>query len=111
SLLRNEQMTLFAMLMVLVCVVVTHALYDGVRTLLDHLFYRGRFQRLRADLRKLSVEAGASRALPERLALILETLHQVLNYKQAFLAVREGDEYVIQATKGSAVSVPPLPLS
>lgn len=91
------QVLFLAMVLVLVCAIITHALYDAGRALLDRLFYRGRIRQLRADLRELATEAGTNRSLDEQLTRILKTVRQRFEIRRGFVAVRQGDHFAIVA--------------
>lgn len=91
------QISFLAMVLVLVCAIITHALYDAGRALLDRVFYHGRIRRLRADLRELATEAGTDHTLDEQLAHILKTMRRRLEIRRGFVAVRQGDHFAIVA--------------
>ncbi len=88
-------------------------LYDGLRTAADRLFYREQFRQLRANLRALAREASIGQALPDRLQAILSTLCRLYTIRSGFIALREGDAFVCQATEmavpvGEALAAPVL---
>jgi hypothetical protein len=99
---RQGEVSFFAAIMILVAAVITHALYDGGRTMLDRLFYRGAFRQLRAGLRRLAVEAGSGETLPQQLALVLATLRHTLEVPHGFIAVRHADNFVVAAASDVA---------
>ncbi len=95
----------FSLLTLIVIIVVAISclmLYDGVRTTLDRLFYREQFRQLRANLRALAREAGMGQSLQERLQAMLEALRGTLAIHHGFLALREGDAFVCEATEKAA---------
>ena len=61
-------------ILVTVLAIISHSLYDGIRSFLDRLFYGRRYQALRANQRMLAQEAGAYRELPDQLQAILAAL-------------------------------------
>ena len=73
-------------------------MFDRLRLTLDRVFYQRQFQRLRSNLRGLAREAGRDKPLTERLATILTTMCRVLRIKRGFIAIRQGDQFVIQAS-------------
>jgi hypothetical protein len=89
-----------AVTLVLIVVVAISSLmlYDGLRTTLDRLFYRKKFQELRANLRSLSRESGIGQALPDRLQTMLTMLCSTLGVRKGFVAVLEDDTFVCRAT-------------
>jgi hypothetical protein len=89
-----------AVTLVLIVVVAISSLmlYDGLRTTLDRLFYRKKFQQLRANLRSLSRESGIGQALPDRLQTMLTMLCTTLGVRRGFVAVLEDDAFVCRAT-------------
>jgi hypothetical protein len=78
--------------------VAANSLFDGARLTLDRIFYQGRFRALRANLRALAEEAGASGGLHERLQAILDSMCRALHLTRGFIALRRENEYVIYAT-------------
>ena len=78
-----------ALVIFLVCAVITHTLSDGGRTILDRLFYRGHLRKLRTDLRQLAQETGTSNTLGEQLGLVLETVCQSVGAGDGFIAIRQ----------------------
>lgn len=93
--------TLPAIVIILICTVITHTLSDGGRALVDRLFYRGYLRRLRTDLRQFAYEAGMGRTLGEQLDLVLETLCQSIGVEQGFVAMRQSatGEYTVAASR------------
>jgi hypothetical protein len=77
-------------------------LYDGLRTTVDRLFYREQFRQLRANLRALAREAGIGQALPERLQSPLSAVCHTLHIRNGFIALRQEDVYLCQATEQAA---------
>ncbi len=78
--------------------VAANSLFDGVRITLDRLFYRGRFQTLRANLRVLAREAGTGQTLSDHLQGILNALCHALHISRGFVAVRNENDYTVRAT-------------
>ncbi len=72
----------------IICVVITHTLYDGGRALLDRLFYRGHLRRLRTDLRYFARETATGHSLSEQLELVLETVCQRTGVQHGLIAIR-----------------------
>ncbi len=85
-------------------------LYDGLRTAADRLFYREQFRQLRANLRALAREASIGQALPDRLQAILTTLCRLYTIRSGFIALREGDAFVCQATEMAVPAGERLPV-
>jgi GAF domain-containing protein len=77
-------------------------LYDGLRTTIDRLLYREQFQQLRANLRALAREAGLGQALPDRLQAVLGALCQTMQLQGGFVALRQGETFVCEATDRAA---------
>ena len=94
---RGDHITLQALVGVLITAIVTHALYDGGRSLLDRLFYQSNSQRMRAEFRALAAEIGQVESLTRQLTHLLERLCSNLGIKDALIAVREPDALVVQA--------------
>jgi GAF domain-containing protein len=93
----SGQLTLPAVVVVLIAAVITHALYDGGRAVLDRLFYHSNLRRLRADLRSLASETGAGGTLAERLQVLLNAVLRRVEMERGAIAVRQGDEFVVHA--------------
>jgi hypothetical protein len=74
-------------------------LYDGLRATVDRLFYREQFQQLRANLRALAREGGMGQSLPDRLQAILSALCRTYYINSGFIALREGDAFLCQASE------------
>ncbi len=74
-----------------------NSLYDGLRVALDRLFYHGRFQQLRSNLRALAHEAGAGQTLPEQLQAILVSLCRTVQSRKGMVALKEGEDFVAVA--------------
>jgi hypothetical protein len=98
ALVLAGQASFLAILLVLIAVIVTHAVYDGSRTALDRLFYRGQSRQLRANLRALAGEAGAGQALAEQFPATLAALCRALHAGYGFLALWQDQAYVIRAS-------------
>jgi hypothetical protein len=87
----------------LICVVITHTLYDGGRALLDRIFYRGHLRRLRTDLRHFARETATGHSLSEQLDLVLETVCQTIGVQQGLIAIRHSleAEFEVMASRES----------
>lgn len=75
-----------------------NALYDGVRVALDRLFYRGQFERLRANLRALAREVGTGRTLSEQLQRIATSVSTAMGIRRGFIALKNEDGFVVAAS-------------
>ena len=84
-------------ILVTVLVIISHSLYDGIRSFLDRLFYGRRYQALRANLRVLAQEAGTYRELPDQLQAILAALCHFLGTPQGLIAIKEGETLSVKA--------------
>jgi GAF domain-containing protein len=102
ALYLGQQTSFLAVLLVVICAIVSHSVYDGGRSALDRLFYHGQFRQLRANLRALAREAGTGRALPEQLPATLTALCHALNITRGFLAIQQDEAFVVCATEKSA---------
>jgi hypothetical protein len=111
------QMSSLAYLVILVCAIIAHTLYDGGRALLDRLFFRNRFRQFRADLRQLADEAGTGETLAEQLSRILEALRRERGIRHGWIAVRQNEQtqegepahFVVQAATDGASADPTYP--
>lgn len=92
------QVTFVALVLILIGTIVANSLLDGVRLALDRVFYQSQFQKLRGNLRSLAREAGTSGTLAERLQAILTSLCHVFRIQRGFIALRQGDRWIVQAT-------------
>lgn len=54
----GDQVTAFTLVLTTSGAVVTHALYDGLRSMLDRLFFSRQLRSLRLDLRALTQQSG-----------------------------------------------------
>lgn len=97
----NGQVSFLSLALTVVGTVLANSLFDRLRLTLDRVFYQRQFQRLRSNLRGLAGEVGTGQTLPERLNAILITLCRFLRIRQGFIAVRRGDQFVIEATHDS----------
>jgi len=93
--------SVLTLILIIVVSVSTLMLYDGLRTILDRLFYRQQFWQLRANLRALTREAGIGQPLPERLQALLSALCRTLGIQSGFVALRHDDSFVCEATERS----------
>jgi len=84
-------------ILVTVLAIISHSLYDGIRSFLDRLFYGRRYQTLRANLRVLAQEAGTYRELPDQLQAILAALCHSLGAPKGLIAIKEGETLRIEA--------------
>jgi hypothetical protein len=91
-----NHMTLQGVVGVLVLAIITHALYDGGRAILDRIFYHTHSRRLRAEFRALAAEAGQAGMLASQLTHVMERLCRALGIKEAFVAVRQEDGLVVE---------------
>jgi len=82
---------------VTVLAIISHSLYDGIRSFLDRLFYGRRYQALRANLRVLAEEAGTYRELPDQLQAILVALFRSLGTSKGLVAIKEGESLRVEA--------------
>ena len=78
--------------------IAANSLFDGARLTLDRVFYQGRFQTLRANLRALADEAGTGQTTHERLQSILNALCRALQITRGFIAIRDEQAYAVRAT-------------
>jgi hypothetical protein len=92
--------SVLTLVLILVCVILSHALYDGGRTTLDRLFYHGQFRQLRANLRVLAREAGTAQEIPDQLQVMLDALCRALHIRRGFIALRQEDVFVVEAAEG-----------
>jgi hypothetical protein len=99
---HDDQITLQAAVAILVIAVITHALLDGGRTVLDRLFYAAHARRLRTGLRALAAEANLTEPLPERLGRVLDSVRHALQVKEGFIAVRQDTTLSVQAAAPAA---------
>lgn len=84
-------------ILVTVLAIISHSLYDGVRSFLDRLLYGRRYQTLRANLRVLAQEAGTYRELPDQLQAILAALCRSLRAPKGLIAIKEGESLRVEA--------------
>ena len=91
------------LILIILVAITSLMLYDGLRTAVDRLFYREQFQQLRANLRALARESSIGQALPDRLQAILSTLCRLYAVRSGFIALREGESFVCQASEGLAI--------
>jgi GAF domain-containing protein len=84
-------------ILVTVLAIISHSLYDGIRSFLDRLFYGRRYQALRANLRVLAEEAGTYRELPDQLQAILVALCRSLGTSKGLIAIKEGESLRVEA--------------
>jgi len=99
-------------ILVTVLAIISHSLYDGIRSFLDRLFYGRRHQALRANLRLLAQEAGTYRELPDQLQAILAALCRSLGTAKGLIAIKEGESLRVEAAlplKLRGQTLKPLP--
>jgi GAF domain-containing protein len=95
----DGQATFLTLVLVLILAIISHALYEGGRAMLDRLFYHGQLQQLRINLRSLAREAGTSHSLSGQLQAILNNLCQNLSVHEGFVALRSEDHLVVAAAR------------
>jgi hypothetical protein len=88
---------LIAFILIIMLAIVSHSLYDWGRTFLDRLFYRRQYRELRANLRSLVHRTVPEHDIRESLQVILQTLCQSLGVREGFVALREGERFVVAA--------------
>lgn len=81
-------------------VVLTHALYDLVREVLERLRIQNE-SALRKQLRQLESETRTNRTLRLRLQEGLDLLCNTLNAPNGFIAIKQGEEFVVTASRHS----------
>lgn len=90
-----------ALVILMISAVVASSILDQVRLVLDRLLYRKLFQELRGNLRRLASEAGTGEPLHERLAATLGALIRALDIDRGIIARREGECWVVCASRDS----------
>ena len=80
--------------------VVTHAIYDLVREFLERLRFR-KESNFRKQLRQLENDSPAENALRVHLQEGLDLLCQTLHTSGGLIAIRQGDEFLVTATRQS----------
>ncbi len=98
------------LILVVVGTISFNSLYDGLRVALDRLFYHGRFQQLRANLRALAREAGAARSLPEQLEAIMISLCRALGIQKGLVALKSVDRFQVVAAHNTNLLSKTFPL-
>jgi len=89
---------LIAFVFILILAIASHSLYDWVRTYLDRIFYsRQKYRELRANLRDLARSTTSDHNIQERLQVILQTLCQSLDVNRGFIALQEGESFIVFA--------------
>jgi GAF domain-containing protein len=86
-----------------------NSLYDGLRVALDRLFYHGRFQQLRANLRALAREAGTGHSLSEQLQAILMALCRTLHIRKGLVTLKNGTDFVAVAALNGDAAIKTFP--
>jgi GAF domain-containing protein len=81
---------------VLMLVIVTHSLYEWGVTTLERLFFRRRYQQLRADLRAFAQEAEAEDVEP-LMSAILRSLCESVGCTQGWIALADGMDSQVTA--------------
>jgi hypothetical protein len=99
GLLWSGQASVLGVVLILVTALLSHALYDGGRSALDRLFYRGQRRRLRANLRALAREAGSDQALGDQLRTTLAALCRAFQIQGGFIALRQADGFIVHAAE------------
>lgn len=77
--------------------VLTHSAYDIAREFLDHLLHQ-RESDLRRHFRHLAREVGGPGTFPPRLQSGLTNLCRMLGAVGGFIAIRQGDKFVVSAS-------------
>ena len=86
-----------AFIFVILLAIASHSLYDWARTYLDRLFYRQRYRELRANLRDFAHTTTPDHDIRDRLQVILQNLCQSLDVSKGFIALREGEGFLVTA--------------
>jgi GAF domain-containing protein len=86
-----------AFIFFLMLAIVSHSLYDWARTYLDRLFYRQQYRELRANLRDFVYTTTPGQDIRDRLQAILQTLCRSLDVSKGFIALGEGEDFVVIA--------------
>ena len=107
----GQHATLNTVAFILACAIITHTLFDAGRVLQERLLYKGRYRKLRADLRLLSMEAGDESDLGMQLHRVLRRLLHDLRVQEGFIALRQDDTYVVEAAVGRQWSAQRFPLT
>jgi len=97
------------LVMIIVCAIVTHSLFDGVRTALDQIFYRRQFQQLRSHLRNLAREVGTQQTLTEQLESILYGIQRALHVQESLIVLRRDDCFVVAAAQNITMKISSFP--
>lgn len=92
------QVPFLVLALTVVGTVMANSLFDRLRLTLDRVFYQRQFQRLRSNLRGLAHEAGTGQTLTQRLNTILASMCRFLRIRRGFIAIRRGDQFVVEAT-------------
>jgi hypothetical protein len=90
------------LILIIVVAISSLMLYDGLRAMVDRLFYREQSQQLRANLRALARETGMGQSLSDRLQAILSALCHELHIRGGFIALRQDEAFVCRATEQAA---------
>jgi hypothetical protein len=99
----GHQATVFTLVLTTSGAIVTHALYDGLRSMLDRLFYRDQLRSLRLNLRALANHSGRAQPVGEHLHALLEVIGGIFRTPHTYLALRQPDgAFVVQAQIGYA---------
>jgi hypothetical protein len=86
-----------AFIFIIMLAIVSHSLYDWARTYLDRLFYRQQYRKLRANLRDFARTTTPDHDTRDRLRVILQNLCQSLEVSKGFIALGEGEGFVVFA--------------
>jgi hypothetical protein len=93
---------LVAYMLVIILAIVSHSVYDWVRSYLDHRIFGSRSYRdLRENLREFSRLVHSGQELKERLGVLLQVLCNTLDVSRGFIALREGDGFIKIAEVGA----------
>lgn len=97
---RGQNLTPRQIAFLTVLAILTHSAYDLAREFLDRLLHR-RESALRSQLRALAQRVGSESSLQSELQAGLAGLCRTLNTYGGFIAVRDGDSYVVSASLNS----------
>jgi hypothetical protein len=92
---------LVAFILIIILAIVTHSVYDWVRSYLDRrIFGVHKYQELRKNMREFSSLIPSGQLLEERLDVLLQVLCNTLGVSKGFVALREGDDFIKIAEAG-----------
>lgn len=108
---QRGHLSFLALILAIIGTISSHALYDGVRSTLDRVFYKEQLRQLRTNLSALAREAGSREPLPDQLERILAALCRALRVRKGFIALREDSTFVVRASRKMNLADDVLPLS